>query len=398
MSQYFQQGVYAPLQTDHGQQSLDAAKGYSSIYQSADQNSRENTKSQREGEEYQRAQKKRKMGEMGKALETLEKVAPEQRQSAWTGIRQGMIKDGVIGEGDALEQYDEGEHMRGLSQWKQSDDYREREMQNAKLSLTRAQAEAAVPDSKAARELIQSQIRKNNAEAGKPGFNISDGQKAVDKDYAKDYNNFTQKGAVNASAAIDGLETLATELEGDVGFGEAGGGRIASVLPDAMRSRDAIRRRDSARNFANTTIKELFPGAVSDSEREAAAKSFYNDSLDNKENAKILRAKIAQFRAAHQQEAAKAKHYEQYGTLIGFKGDLRPSFAGNKTPPPGGPGATGSWDGMNQANADGGAPPANQRKPGTKVSKDEVIQYAAKHGMKETDAREFLRISGYAPD
>ena len=149
---------------------------------------------------------------------------------------------------------------------------------------------------------------------------VTEGQKAVDKKYATDYNEFTSKGQVNVKNSISKLESLAAEMEKDQGLTESGGGRIASVLPDVMRDRDAIRRRDAARNEANRTLKALFPGALSDAEREAAAKEFYNDALNNEENAKILRQKIADLKSGLSQELTKAQYYEKHGTLKGFSG------------------------------------------------------------------------------
>lgn len=149
---------------------------------------------------------------------------------------------------------------------------------------------------------------------------VTKGQVKVDEDYAKDYNKFTSKGRSNAIAAITKLEALATEMEADVGFGEAGGGRFADVMPDVLRSRDAIRRRDDTRNAANTTLKELFGGQLSDAEREAAAKEYYNDALDNETNAKILRRKIGELRSNVVNQTDKADYYEQHGTLTGWKG------------------------------------------------------------------------------
>jgi hypothetical protein len=148
----------------------------------------------------------------------------------------------------------------------------------------------------------------------------TEAQKGVDQEYAKVYTDFTSKGAVNVKNALNKMQLLANEMKKDTGVGEAGGGRSASILPDALRSRDAIRRRDNARNLANTTLKELFPGAISDSEREAAAKEYYNDALDNKENAKILQGKINELQAQYQNKIKQAKHYEQTGTLKGYKG------------------------------------------------------------------------------
>ena len=146
------------------------------------------------------------------------------------------------------------------------------------------------------------------------------GQKAVDRDYAKHYNTFTQRGIANSKAAINRLEKLADEMEKDTGIGEAGGGRFAPLLHDSLRSRDAIRRRDNTRNAANTTLKELFGGGLSDAEREAAAKEYYNDNLDNKTNAKILRDKIKQLKSSFDSELKKAKYYEKNNTLSGFSG------------------------------------------------------------------------------
>ncbi len=154
---------------------------------------------------------------------------------------------------------------------------------------------------------------------------LTEGQKAVDKDYAKDYNTFTSTGKNNAEAGLSRLEAIQKELEADTdptgtGLFESGGGRFAPITPDAFKSRDAIRRRDLARNAANQTLKSLFPGAISDAEREAAAKEYYNEGLGNAENAKILASKIAQLKGNLEAEKQKAKHYEQRGgSLQGFQ-------------------------------------------------------------------------------
>lgn len=147
---------------------------------------------------------------------------------------------------------------------------------------------------------------------------LSEGEKAVDKDYAKEYNKYTSNGRVNAINTIEKLDQLADEVAADTGFGEAGGGRLASLLPDALRSRLAIQRRDDARNFANKTLKELFGGQLSDAEREAAAREYWNDSLDNKSNAIRLKGKIKELRDAVAAQDAKALHFQQNRSLKNF--------------------------------------------------------------------------------
>lgn len=139
---------------------------------------------------------------------------------------------------------------------------------------------------------------------------------AKDKDYAKHYNEFTEGGAVNARSSIENLEKLAAEMEKDP---TGGGGRFAQKAPDWLRSRTAIKNRDNARNFANVTLKKLFGGQLSDAEREAAAREYYNDALDNKENAALIKKKVEQLRGAYENEVEKAKYFEKNDTLSGWE-------------------------------------------------------------------------------
>lgn len=275
----------------------------------------------------------------GNALESLSGLPEEQRAMAYPKARMELVSAGVLKPEDAPEQYDPGFYRQSLMKFQQSKEGIEKRLSVAKLAN------------------LQSETNKNNADAGMKGGRagilgkLTEGQKAVDKDYAKSYNALTQKGAVNAKTAIDRLERLAGEIESDTGFGEAGGGRIASMLPDSMRSRDAIRRRDQAKNFANTTLKELFGGQLSDAEREAAAKEYYNDALGNEDNAKIIREKIAQLRDAYSTEVAKANYYEQNGTLLGFRGVPQGAGqSGDRQTAQNNRGASGSF-GMKSANA-----------------------------------------------
>lgn len=152
-----------------------------------------------------------------------------------------------------------------------------------------------------------------NAKSGK-----LEGIKALDKDYAQDYNDFTANGVENARASIAKLESIRDELLSNQSSWTSGGGR-ASALPDALRSRDSIRWRDQAQSAANSTLKAIFGGGLSDGERKAAASEYYNDGLNNEENAKILSAKIETAKQGLANQMAKASYFKQNGTLAGFE-------------------------------------------------------------------------------
>jgi hypothetical protein len=156
--------------------------------------------------------------------------------------------------------------------------------------------------------------------AYKAGLEKGEGAKAVDKDYAKDYNDFTGGGATKAQDAIAKLKTLREEMKNDNGFIQAGGGPISGSLPDAFRTQASIARRDNIVSVANSALKATFGGQLSDGERKALANEFYNDRLSNEENLKIIDRKIAELENGFKTQQAKAKFFERNRTLRGFDG------------------------------------------------------------------------------
>lgn len=149
---------------------------------------------------------------------------------------------------------------------------------------------------------------------------MTEGQKKVDQDYAKHYNEFSGGGASNAKNTISQLKELQQELiaEDEKLFG-AGGGRVASLLPDAVRDKTSLKFKTEIPGKANLVLKKLFGGQLSDAERESEAKTYYNDMLGPKENADLLQKKIEQLEEQYNSEMAKAKYYEDNGTLNGFR-------------------------------------------------------------------------------
>lgn len=145
---------------------------------------------------------------------------------------------------------------------------------------------------------------------------------ALDKDYAKDYNDFTSGGNEAAKRSIEKLESIYSDVKGDNGTFAAGGGSVVGSLPDALRSNTSIKRRDTAVTAANSALKSTFGGQLSDGERKALANEFYNDKLDNASNAEILRSKIDELKAKLGQQTQKALYFRDKGTLNGFSAKI----------------------------------------------------------------------------
>lgn len=160
---------------------------------------------------------------------------------------------------------------------------------------------------------------KSGGGAGGGVGGLTEGFKAADKDYAKDYNDFTGGGEVKAIDAITKLRDMQKIMSEDTGIIQAGGGPISGSLPDAFRTQKSIAQRDNIVSAANSALKATFGGQLSDGERKALANEFYNDRLSNAENLKIIERKIGELENGLETQRAKSGYFQQYGSLTGFK-------------------------------------------------------------------------------
>jgi hypothetical protein len=194
-----------------------------------------------------------------------------------------------------------------------------------KMREQTARDAAAARQAAAAKEAEQKQV---SPITKKP---LTEGQKKVDQDYAKQYNEFSAKGAATARTTIEQLEEFKRQLEDESKkVIQSGGGRIGSMLPDAMRTDQSIIWKRDIPAKANLVLKDLFGGQLSNDERKSESQTYYDDMLGPKENAKKLGEKIKQLRAGYENESRKAKYYERFGTLDGFSAEASPSEGSSK--------------------------------------------------------------------
>jgi hypothetical protein len=175
---------------------------------------------------------------------------------------------------------------------------------------------------KAADRRMKMQVDALKAKSSGQDSGMSKGEVAVDKAYSKDYNTYIGQGRTNAQASITRLEAIQKQLESESKKTiQSGGGTISNALPDYMRTQSSIELRDNSITAANATLKGLFGGQLSDGERVAAANEFYNDKLDAKANAALMKKKIQQMKNAAANEDAKAAYFQENGSLSGYVGN-----------------------------------------------------------------------------
>jgi hypothetical protein len=77
----------------------------------------------------------------GNALESLAGMPAEKRATAYQGVRQGLINDGVIRPEDAPEQYDDGFYRQSLVRFRQTKEHLDKKLQMAQIGHMGAQDE-----------------------------------------------------------------------------------------------------------------------------------------------------------------------------------------------------------------------------------------------------------------
>ena len=160
---------------------------------------------------------------------------------------------------------------------------------------------------------------------------ISPGQRAVDTDFAKDYNDWTSGGAEKAQAEIGKLEKAVAKLgERKVGqTGEVTGGvktgGVTKYLPDVVTSDELLGVRADVKSSILNSLKAIYGPAFTEGEGQRALETTWNEADSTENNVARLKAKIADLKSEASAKNAKSQHFQQTGTLSGFR--VQPSPA-----------------------------------------------------------------------
>lgn len=162
---------------------------------------------------------------------------------------------------------------------------------------------------------------------GKPSF--TPGETAVDKAYAKTYeNDIVSGGLADADknlAAIKSVQSALTDKKGPNLTGP-----IIGRLPDAVTSftnPEAINMRDRVEEVVQRNLRVILGAQFTNEEGKRLIARAYNPALSEEQNAQRLGALASAMEQALQAKKAAAAYFEQNGSLKGFKGKTDFSFS-----------------------------------------------------------------------
>lgn len=149
----------------------------------------------------------------------------------------------------------------------------------------------------------------------KKGEARSEGIKALDKDYAKDYNEWTSAGSPLLSKNLTALEEAKNALSKDPSL--VGG--LTGTLPDRMTADRVLQQRQKVGSAIQSSLKATLGSAFTEKEGERVLKNAYNEAASPATNIASLDALINQLKTQKDSNDAKAQFFQKNGTLAGFE-------------------------------------------------------------------------------
>lgn len=220
---------------------------------------------------------------------------------SWSQIRAEVISKGLAKETDLPQQFDENfvkrQHYMALTaqeQLAQQNKDRELELRKQELGIKRAEA----------------------GDKNKKNSGAIEGRKTLDKEFAKDYNEWTSGGAKRSREEINKIEGVVQRLRDKKGTT----GGLTGVFGDRITSDDVLKNRADVQQSAMSLIKTLLSGATSDKDREQIVNTLWNEADSTENNIARLERFAKDMKSRADDTDAKSIFYEQNQSLAGYKG------------------------------------------------------------------------------
>lgn len=167
------------------------------------------------------------------------------------------------------------------------------------------------------------QVRREIAQLSKSSrpAPVTPAQKAIDTKFAEDYLDWRGGGMSGSQASLTDLDEVVATLEKNPSLT---GGKTSLLGKKArdLLSPEAAALEDKIASIQIKSLRSTFGGNPTEGERQALLEVAFNPRLSAKENvARIKKQKELIAKKAREKEAM-ASHYEQQGTLEGYRQPL----------------------------------------------------------------------------
>ena len=161
------------------------------------------------------------------------------------------------------------------------------------------------------------EMRKMQAEAIAKGPQLTDGEKALDREFAKEMVSF------NLPDINKGLAQL-TEASKELGESDTLTGPWVSLLPNFVGDRvnpQAAEVREAVEEVVQRNLRLVLGAQFTEKEGERLISRAFNPKLQESENKKRVERLITSIRDAAQEKLNMRSHFQKFGTLRGYNFD-----------------------------------------------------------------------------
>ena len=165
---------------------------------------------------------------------------------------------------------------------------------------------------------VLSEINANNSEVSE----WSDGRKQAMKTQAKELAEWEINELPKLKANISQLDEAANLLE-DKQIRTGTFGEQVPVLGEWARpflNPDAEVAQQQISGVIMQSLKETFPGAISNEERKALISTIYNPRLKPEQNAELVRGYMKRLNSAIDAKSSQTEHFRKFGNLENYEG------------------------------------------------------------------------------
>lgn len=158
---------------------------------------------------------------------------------------------------------------------------------------------------------------------------LTPGEQQRDKDFAKDWTQFSaQGGFADTAKQLTQLQEVLARLESGEDLTGPFTGFLMANAPNlaAAYMSGEVGAKEAVEEVAQRNLKLILGAQFTKEEGDRLIARAYNPSLKEEENAKRLRRLIQQMLAAASAKQAAGEYFDTYGTLKGYSAKL-PSFA-----------------------------------------------------------------------
>ena len=192
----------------------------------------------------------------------------------------------------------------------------------AEAYIKKRMTEAADPTTQADLDYKRAQTAKINQELSSPKATATEGEKMLDKQFAKTYEEDIAGGKLaDAVNQLQTLEKISKNLENPNGKNYSG--PMLGMVPESVRAYtnpDSVAVQNDLANIIQRSLRPILGAQFTEKEGENLIKRAYNPQLDEATNAKRIKRLVDVSRKMAQQKMAAAQYFEQHGSLKGFKG------------------------------------------------------------------------------